>query len=203
MTTRATNRRAAGVLAMVLVLAGILLAAGFAASYQVSSARRTMERIESRSLRELAATSAFDEVCARLGAAFPPVPVLTVDQSRDLGASVNWPGTSTPLTGLHRVEPELARADFAKVGIELPEAVTVQSSAWQTATEDRPEVGRVFQEIGIARLSTRVRVTCAGTEARFLVTALRYFVAKPSETRPELELSIGSKNLGLEVIEEP
>ena len=61
----------------------------------------------------------------------------------------------------------------------------------------------MFQVFGIARLTTLVRITCGGTESTFLVTSLRYFVAKPSETRPELELSIGSKNLGLEVVEQP
>lgn len=198
-----TPRAAVGVLAMVLVLAGILLVAGYAASYQVSSARRTLERIESRNLRELAANSAFEEVCARLRTTFAPVPVLRAGQTRDLGATANWPASSTPLTGLHKIEPVLAREDLAKLGVKLPEPVTIQSSAWQVETEDRPDVGKVLQEIGIARLTTLVRITCGGTESTFLVTSLRYFVAKPSETRPELELSIGSKNLGLEVVEQP
>ena len=196
-------RAATGVLAMVVTLAGIFLVAGYAASAQVSSARRALERIESRNLRELAANSAFEEVCARLREALGPVPALNVGQTRDLAATVTWPASSTPLTGLHRIDPVLSRAELAKLGVKLPEPVTIQSSAWQLETEDRADAGKVVREIGVARLSTRVRVTCGGTESTCAVTALRYFVARPSTTAPELELSIGSKNLSLEVTEEP
>lgn len=197
-STRA--RRGLGVLALVVLLAGVLLVAGFSASYQVSSARRGMERIEARNLRELAAGSAFEEVCARLSASFAKAPPLIQGEDRNLGALVTWPGTSTPLTSAHTVEPAITRVAYKSAGVSIPGPVSVVSGPWERAVRD--EQGTQFvQELGVARLTAVVKVALGGYTTSHQVTALRYFYARAVDG--QLELAIGSHNLALEVVEKP
>jgi hypothetical protein len=197
-STRA--RRGLGVLALVVLLAGVLLVAGFSASYQVSSARRGMERIEARNLRELAAGSAFEEVCARLSAGFARADPLTEGEQRNLGAVVTWPGTSTPLTSVHTVEPAASRVAYKSAGVTFAGPVSVVSGPWERAVKDS-EGTQFVQELGIARLTAVVKVAIGGYATSHQVTALRYFFARPVDG--QLELAIGSKNLALEVVEKP
>jgi hypothetical protein len=193
-------RRGLGVLALVVLLAGVLLVAGFSASYQVSSARRGMERIEARNLREIAAGSAFEEACARISRGFARAELLRAGEQRDLGSALRWPGTDKPLTTPHTVEPEVARQDFAAAGVTFPAPVTVVSGAWDRA-ERQQDGETIVQELGIVRLTTLVRVMCAGQAATHQVSALRYVYARPVDG--QLELAIGTRNLALEVIEKP
>jgi hypothetical protein len=194
-------RRGVGAIAMIMALAVILTVTGFAMSYQLSAARRTVEQVQARRWRDLAVASAFDEAAARIAASLPHRPLLAAGQTRDLGSSTNWPKTGRPLTTVGTVDTPVTARDYAGIGISLPEPVTVQSSDWQVdripATADGTEK---IQEIGILQLSVRVRVRRGESTLKARVVTRRYFLATPSGSG-DLEFTVGSTPLCLEVDE--
>jgi hypothetical protein len=186
--------RSPGVVTLPLVIGLVVLVflMGFSGSYQVSSARAALERIYARRLLHVVASSAFEEVCARLegwpACAQIPVP----DRRRDLGAAVLRP-RGLPAS----IAPVLTRSDAEGQGVVAGD-VSIAISPFRCEITPEP-AGTVVQELGIVELALPVSASVGATTLRQTFVARRYADAVPDIGSGTARLRIQNNNIALKV----
>lgn len=190
---KATRRGMA--LPWVLALAAILMVMGFAGQMQVSSARKTLEKIYARRILDITANSAFEEACARLEQKIGAVPVPTHGQQRNL---------QDQFGGEQSIDVEQVR-DNGKADNVIVGPVKVRSGKWVLDDPQHSPAGPVkLSEIGIIELEVEIKVSAGTTTIERTVTARRYAWAAPPASAPtggQCRIAIQSYNVVYQIKE--
>lgn len=175
-------------LAWILGLAAVLVIMGFTGSFQVSGARRTLERLHARRIVDLVVASAMEEACRRIELSAPSLPVPSPGLRRDLATGIAWP---------RLVEPELTRQTYAQDRITLS-PVEIASSTWELELETLPDRSRMVREVGVLQLHARARIQVGTTTLDRQVVARRYVAAIPEPDGKSARIHIQSNDLVVE-----
>jgi len=159
-----TRRRGMMALPWLLALCSLMLVLGISGSFQLASARRTLDEVHARRLLDLAAASALEEASARLEDAVPAIPYPVAADPRALDATA-LPG-EVPLTA--------AAADAQADGIAL-DPVRLTWSGFQRTEHTGPR-GTLVRAFGVLQLELHLH---APGVARTVI-ARRYGSLEPS-----------------------
>ena len=173
----------------ILALAVILVIMGLTGSYQVSSARRTLESIHARRLMDLAAQSALEEACSMIENALPVIPFPPKDKPRspDLG-SVGYPAECVLKT---------TPADFAADGIKL-QKVKLGWSAFRR--EEAPRGNRTYErEFGVLQLEVSLTMQTTFAVMKQTRRVRRYVALEPNPPDKGARFRVYPANLMSEV----
>jgi hypothetical protein len=166
---------------MILVLA-------FSGSFQSTTSRRLIEKIQLRRVMDLAASSALEEACGRLEASLPVVPIAPPAGGE---TPVNWPTSVEPLT---------ARRLFGGEGLEVS-SVAVRSSEWRVYRNERREGERLVVILGIVELRLRITSQYFGSKQTYDRIVRRYAYADLDSQGQNLNFRIDHANVASEVSE--
>ena len=178
----------------VLALLGILGIVGWLGSFQVSSARRTLERIYARRLCDITANSAFEEACARLESDIQPFPVPKHAEQRNI---------QNDFGGERSIDVTEVKTE-SKADNVIVSPVKMRSGKWVLDEPPHGPAGPVkISEIGIVELEVDIQVSAGSTTLKRRVTARRYAWAAPPINNPSsgCRIAIQSYNVVYQIKE--
>jgi hypothetical protein len=182
------RRRAFVVVSAALGLAALILVLAFSGSFQSTTSRRLIEKIQRRRVMDLAAASALEEACARLEASLPAVPLAAPAGEEP---AIRWPAA---------VEPLAARRLFGGDGLAVS-PVAVKSSEWRTYRNERREGERLVVILGILELRLRITSQFLGVKQVYDRMVRRYAYADLDPSGRALRFRIQHANVASEVSE--
>jgi hypothetical protein len=161
--------------------------------FQVSNARKVLERVYARRLVDITANSAFEEALARFESHIQPFPVPAHGVTRNL---------QDGLGGEQTIEPTQLQADAKPEGITVG-AVKVRSGKWVLDEPQHPPAGPVkISEIGIVELEVDIKVMLGSTALNRRVTARRYaWAAPPASGGTQCRVAVQSYNVVYQIKE--
>lgn len=180
-------------LGVVLAILAVLAVFGWLGSFQVSNARKTLERVYARRLVDITANSAFEEALARFESRITPFNVPGHGEVRNLQDKL--PGDQT-------IDPSQLQADAKPEGIVVG-PVKIRSGKWVLDEPPHPPLGPVkISEIGIIELEVDIKVQLGSTSMNRRVTARRYaWAAPPASGGTQCRVAVQSYNVVYQIKE--
>lgn len=176
------------------VLVGLV---AMAVHQQILQDRYAFELVQGHRLVQLAASSAFEEVAARLEGLNRGVPLMD-DQPADAPVPDPGPVTIVPAT----IAPNATTRAFEPLGVVVG-PVTVVANQWARygARVDRASTdGRMLkQDLGVLELSVPITLKVAWTSSKHVATCRRYAVSAADAIEGRLQLHVQPLDMVLSV----